>query len=375
MICVKCKREVPDGPFCSQCGAKQERKPRSAPRRPNGTGSAYKRGKTWTGRAAGYSYSVKNPDGTVQQIRKRPTKGGFKTRTEALTWANTYNEAVTATSPTLATLWEGYSTGELRKLSTDKQAAYRKARERLEPLMGRKIETLTIKDLQDCVDSAAPSHYTARDMKTVLSKLYQRAMAERKAEVNLAKFIVLPDLEEQEAEPFTEAEVATLWKAYDGGNVFVGYILLMIYTGMMPGELLACRKSMIDLKKCEIWGCGKKTAKRKKEIPIVFPDFLSPLLEQLMAQDSDNSQADHSKLLQMQKDNFYTHYHETLQALGIRDLPPYSCRHTYGTEAVKGSNSPEVVRQMLRHATIYMQQRYTHLSPEAAHQAADNLRH
>ena len=77
----------------------------------------------------------------------------------------------------------------------------------------------------------------------------------------------------------------------------------------------------------------------------------------------------------MQKDNFYTHYHETLQALGVRDLPPYSCRHTYGTEAVKGQNAPEVVRQMLRHATIYMQQRYTHLTPEAAHAAADKLRH
>lgn len=375
MICVKCKREVPDGPFCSQCGAKQERKPRSAPRRPNGTGGAYKRGKTWTGRAAGYSYTVKQPDGTVQVVRKRPTKGGFKTRTEALTWANTYAETVTATSPTLATLWEGYSTGELRKLSTDKQAAYRKARERLEPLMGRKIETLTIKDLQDCVDRAATSHYTARDCKTVLSKLYQRAMAERKAEVNLARFVVLPELEEQEAEAFTEAEVSALWRAYDGGNVFVGYILLMIYTGMMPGELLACKKSMIDFEKCEIWGCGKKTAKRKKEIPIVFPSFLAPLLEVLMVQDSKNSHAIHDKLLQLNKWDFYARYHETLQALGVRDLPPYSCRHTYGTEAVKGQNSPEVVRQMLRHATIYMQQRYTHLSPEAAHKAADNLKH
>lgn len=373
MICVKCKREVEDGAFCSQCGAKQERKPRSAPKRPNGTGSAYKRGKTWTGRAAGYSYSVKNPDGTMQQIRKRPTKGGFKTRTEALTWANTYNEAVTATSPTLATLWEGYSTGELRKLSKDKVTAYKKARERLEPLMGRKIETLTVKDLQDCVDSAATSHYTARDCKTVLSKLYQRAMAERKAEVNLAKFIVLPDLEEQEAEPFTETEVTALWKAYDGGNVFIGYILLMIYTGMMPGELVACQRCMIDFEKCEIWGCGKKTAKRKKEIPIVFPSFLTPLLETLMEQPRSREEDD--RLLPMDRWTFYDRYHKTLQELGVRDLPPYSCRHTYGTEAVKGNNSPEVVRQMLRHATIYMQQRYTHLTPEAAHAAAEKLKH
>ena len=373
MICVKCKREVPDGPFCAQCGARQERKPRSAPKRPNGTGSAYKRGKTWTGRAAGYSYTVKQEDGTVQQIRKRPTKGGFKTKTEALTWANTYSETVTATSPTVATLWEGYSTGELRKLSADRQIAYKKARQRLEPLAGRKIETLTIKDLQDCVDNNANTHYTARDCKTVLSKLYQRAMAERKAEVNLAKFIVLPDLEEQEAQPFTEAEVNTLWKSYENGNATVGYILLMIYTGMMPGELVACRNGMIDFEKCEIWGCGKKTAKRKKEIPIVFPSFLAPLLEALMAQ--PRSREDDDRLLPMDRWTFYDRYHKTLQELGVRDLPPYSCRHTYGTEAVKGNNSPEVVRQMLRHSTIYMQQRYTHLTPEAAHAAAEKLKH
>ena len=29
-----------------------------------------------------------------------------------------------------------------------------------------------------------------------------------------------------------------IWSAYDSGDIFSGYILLMIYTGMMPGELL-----------------------------------------------------------------------------------------------------------------------------------------
>lgn len=76
----------------------------------------------------------------------------------------------------------------------------------------------------------------------------------------------------------------------------------------------------------------------------------------------------------MNKDNFYKKYYETLQEIGVRGLPPYSCRHTYGTEAVKGQNSPEVVRQMLRHATILMQQKYTHISPDAAHEAANAMK-
>lgn len=367
MICVKCKREVEDGPFCSQCGAKQERT-RSASRRANGTGGAYKRGKTWTGRAAGYSYTEIIENGESKLVRRRPTKGGFKTKTEALTWANSYNKSTTASSPTLAELWNGYSTGELTKLSKDKISAYKKARERLEPIIARKIDTLSIAELQAVVNDKSFSYYTARDMKTVLSKLYQRAMAERKAEVNLSQFIVLPALEEKEAVPFSEDEVKKMWTAYESGNVFVGYILLLIYTGMMPAELKACKKDMIDRDKCEIWGCGRKTEKRKKELPIVFPDFLVPVLDALC----DYSKSD--MLLDFGHNQFYDKYHETLLAIGVRNLPPYSCRHTYGTEAVKGQNAPEVVRQMLRHATIYMQQRYTHLSSDAAHEAANALK-
>lgn len=372
MICIKCKKDAPDAPFCCWCGAQQEKK-RSAARRPNGTGNAYKRGKTWTGRAVGFSYSEQHPDGTMRIVRRRPTKGGFRTKADALLWANSYSENVTASTPTLAELWNGYSKSEMLKLSKDKQAAYKKARKRLEPIIARPIDTLSIADLQSAVDEKAASHYTARDMKTVLSKLYQRAMAERKAAVNLSQFIVLPELDEKEAEPFSEAEVAQMWKAYESGNMFVGYILLLCYTGMMPIELMTCTKDMIDLEKCEIWGCGRKTKKRK-EIAIVFPDFMRPVVERLMQMDSNNSMAKKEKLLQMNKDNFYKKYYETLQEIGVRGLPPYSCRHTYGTEAVKGQNSPEVVRQMLRHATILMQQKYTHISPDAAHEAANAMK-
>lgn len=369
MICVKCKREVEDGPFCSQCGAKQERTPHSAKRRANGTGTAIKRGRTWTGFAVGVSYTQKMEDGSMRTVRRRPSKGGFRTKSEALAWANSYNGNDAPSPPTLAELWNGYSTSEMLKLSKDKIIGYKKARERLEPIIGRRIDTLRIADLQRVVDEKATSHYTARDMRTVLSKLYQRAMAERRATVNLSQFIVLPELNEKEAEPFTQDEVSKMWDAYRSGDVFIGYMILLIYTGMMPAELIACRKDMIDREKHEIWGCGKKTAKRKKEIPIVYPDFLAPVLDALCAYSASEM------LLDMPRNRLYDEYHKAIKRLGIRDLPPYSCRHTYGTEAVKGKNSPEVVRQMLRHATITTQQRYTHLSPEAAHAAANALKH
>lgn len=377
MICTKCKREVQDGPYCSQCGAKQERV-KASPRRGNGEGNAYKRGKTWTGRAAGYTYAERQPDGTIRTVRKRPTKGGFKTKRDALLWAAQATPERSDKAPTLAELWSGWSENDMLKLSDSKQAAYRIARQRLEPIIARPIDELTVDELQSTVNSQAGSYYTARDMKNLLSHLYKRAMAsntsQNRVTVNLARFLVLPALEESESIPFTRDEVAALWASYGPKNAFAGYILLMIYTGMMPAELLSCRKDMVDLDRCEIVGAGKKT-KTRKAIPIVFPAFLRPVVEDLLAAESPNGRADNGKLLPISKDRFYPVYYAALDAAGVRRLPPYSCRHTYGTEAVKSGASPAVVQQMLRHASQSMQQRYTHLSPDYAHAAAEELYH
>ena len=374
MICIKCKKDVPDGLFCSQCGARQGPTQKKATRRANGLGCARKVGRTWTGIAAGTSYSEIQPDGSVKLIRKRPEKRGFKTKAEALKWAASMTPDETQPAPKLADLWSAYLLGDYKKLSHDRQIAARKAHDRLAPLMGRRIDTLTVLDLQTCVDDAAPSHYTARDMRTVLSKLYQLAMAQQQASVNLSQFIMLPELEEHEAEPFAPDELTRMWTAWREGSIFIGYVLLMIYTGMMPSELLACRKDQIDLDACEIFGCGKKT-KRRKEVSIIFPDFLRPVLEILIEQTSDFSRSDNDKLLPISKDRFYRRYYAELRALDVRELPPYSCRHTFGTEAVKGQNSPEIVRQMLRHSTILTQQRYTHITQEAAREAINRLKH
>lgn len=374
MICSRCKKDVPDGLFCAQCGARQGPPPKKATRRANGLGCARKVGRTWTGIAAGTSYSEIQPDGSVKLIRKRPEKRGFRTKAEALKWAASMTPDEAQPAPKLADLWAAYLLGDYKKLSHDRQIAAKKAHDRLAPLMGRRIDTLTVLDLQTCVDDAAPSHYTARDMRTVLSKLYQIAMAQQQAKVNLSQFVTLPELEEREAEPFEPDEVTRMWTAWREGNVFIGYVLLMIYTGMMPSELLACRKDQIDLDACEIYGCGKKT-KRRKEVSIIFPDFLRPVIEILMEQTSDFSRSDNDKLLPISKDRFYRRYYAELRALDVRELPPYSCRHTFGTEAVKGQNSPEIVRQMLRHSTILTQQRYTHITQEAAREAINRLKH
>ena len=184
---------------------------------------------------------------------------------------------------------------------------------------------------------------------------------------NLSKHLVLPDLEEREAEPFTEEEVQAIWTAYNSGDVLAGFILLMIYTGMMPIELMQLRKENIDLDSLEIRNSGAKTKVRKKAV-IVFPSFLRPVIESLLCYSPKAG-----KLYPVNKDRFYTQYYAVLERCQIRKLPPYSCRHTYGTEIVKAGIHPAMVQKMLRHASQKTQEKYTHISADDQHTTAQAL--
>lgn len=365
MICIKCHQEAPEGPFCALCGARQAEtppKPRTPRRRGNGTGTAFKRGRSWMAQRT--LYMTVDNDGKL--IRKRQSKGGFKTKKDALEWLTKTTASECRQCPTLLDLWQLYEDNEMQKLSKDKQTAYKKARQRLDGIIGRRIDTLTTSDIQKAVNQNAKTYYTARDMKNLLSHLYKRACADRFVPANLSEYIVLPDLAEKEAEPFNEDEVRRIWTAWADGDTFAGYLLLMIYSGMMPGELLAVKREDIDLSKREIYRTGKKTEVRKSR-PIVFAEAVEPVLASLMAKFKGK------KLVTANKDRWYLDYHAFCQRVGIRDLPPYSCRHTTGTEAAKLGLSAPTIQLMMRHAKITTSQRYIHMGSEEAHTAINRL--
>ena len=378
--CKKCGAVLPESAlYCPQCGRAVNYTP-TPKKRGNGQGTAIKRGKTWTGLRAGYVTHDENG----KKHRIRPSKGGFATKKDALAWASGAVDAVSGEAPKLIELWESWSKNDMLKLSNNKQCAYRIARKRLEPVIDREIDSLTVDDLQEVINEKCSSYYTAKDVKTLLSHLYKRAMASNtnkgRVTQNLSDFLVLPANNEKEAVPLSTDEVQKLWTAYEKGNKIAAYILLMVYTGMMPGELLDCKKSMIDLDAHEIRGAGLKTKTRKKAA-IAFPAFMVPVVQDLM------QQTDKEKLLAMNKDNFYEEFYKTIEAAGIDNpetvgpdgkkdhrITPYSCRHTYGTEAVKIGLHPAIIQQMLRHSNTKTQEKYTHLGAEQLHAAVEQLK-
>ena len=355
MQCIKCGVDLPDGAvFCHMCGRKQTPpapKRQRTKARGNGTGTAYKRGKTWTARIV-LGYYV-GDDG--KRHARTANRGGFATKKEALDYIPKLKaEAASNATLTLSGYWEFYEAKKLPELSRDKQTAYRIAWRRWAALATRKLEDLKIETLQAAMDDAATTYYTARDMKNLMSHFYKHGLANQTVSVNLAQYLQLPPANASEQTPFNAEELDKLWQDFAAGNTFTGYILLMIYTGMMPGELLQAKKEHIDWDGKQIRGAGLKTAVRKAA-PIVLADVILPVLRVLV----DTSPGE--KLIHINKDNFYREYYATLDRIGTRRLPPYSCRHTTGTDLAKAAVPAFTIQKIMRHAKITTTQHYTHM--------------
>ena len=347
-----------------------ERKRRSKSRG-NGTGCAYysQKYRYWIAQVVdGYRDPT---DLEKQRIPIKKTKGGFKRREDALAYCETLKRGPQkpTEAPYLRTYWETYQNGAYEDLSASKKQAYRTAWKKLEKIHDTRIDQLTVSDLQQLVSEKCSSYYTARDVRTLLVNLFRIAAAEGYVRQEIPTFIRLPQLEESEQTPFSETEQKALWKQYESGDIRAAVPLLMIYTGMMPGEAMALRVDQIDIAGHRIHGAGMKT-KVRKQTDIVLAETIIPLVQDLI----DHAQPS-GYIWKRMEDEWYANYHAVLKDAGCRDLPPYSCRHTTATAlAVTKNIAPQTVRKVMRWSTAKMLDRYAHPDQKDALKAVNKIK-
>ena len=376
MNCIKCRKPAPDDAiFCPYCGKKQTSSPRKPKRSPNGTGCAYKRGTGWVAQAViGYRElpdDIMDPANRRQRIPIKRTKAGFASKAEALAYVpilKAGGHLKPDTAPTLKYYWNNYEKNEYLQLSSSKQTAYRIAWEKLSTLHEAVIDQLTVADLRTAVSAVCTTYYTAKDCRTVLGNLFRLAAADGYANKDLPSFIQLPSLTEKEREPFSDTEQANLWKLYEKGDIRAAIPLLMIYSGLMPGECFDLKVDMIDLENRQIVGAGKKTAVRKKT-PVTIAATIIPLLEDLIAHARPSG-----RLFCASMDQWREDYYAALETAKCRRLQPYSCRHTTATAlAIDKNIAPQTIKKVMRWSTSKMLDRYAHPNQADAQAAVDAI--
>ena len=94
----------------------------------------------------------------------------------------------------------------------------------------------------------------------------------------------------------------------------------MCYSGMRFGELAKIKLSDIHLAENYMIGGIKTEAGTDRQIPIHAK--IKPLIAELMLKRK-------KKLLEIERNCFYTHYWEAIRRTGVRQLPPHTCRHYF----------------------------------------------
>ena len=372
MNCIKCSAVIPDGSlYCNLCGKKQTvaEKKRSVKVRGNGMGSAYKRGKYWTAIVTMDWIFPDDPSKPKKPIRK--TKGGFKSKADAIAYCPTLKAGgheKPSEAPRLSHYWDIYSKGDMLTIAKGTQSRYRTAWNKLKPIHDVRVDAITVDLLRKVVSDACPTFDPAKECKSLLSNLFELAAADRFAVRELPSYIVLPEHEEKERIPFSKEEQVALWKSYDNGDIRAAVPLLMIATGLMPGEMQLLKVENIDLENRIIVRSGLKT-KTRKQTPVVLSDAILPVVKDLI----DNAQPTGYLWKRVEKD-WYDNYYATLKAAGCRKLTPYSCRHTCASNlSIDKSIPSQTVRKVMRWSTERMLDRYSHPSTEDALNAVNTV--
>lgn len=360
--CIKCRAPLPpEALYCPKCGKKQVATKRKRAKRPNGYGSVYRDGATWTAVVTkGYTppVGVNGP-----KRRKTAKKRGFQTEREALDYLVTLKEqAEKQRRITFARLYELWL--PTHRAGVDTMNCYKAAYKYFSGVQQLYLDEISIDDLQECLDECPRGKATRHNMKTLCGLLYAYAIPRRHTDLNLAGYLTVSGETSGPRIGFSTEQLEQIRKAV-GRVPYADYIYCQCYLGYRPTEFLALDIEHYHAAEGYFVG-GIKTEAGIDRIVTISPK-IRPLIEQFVAgrvagpilQDPKGQPIPYAK---WREDCFYP----ALEAIGIHNpvqedgrhrYTPHCCRHTFATlmKRVEGPDKDKLAiightsTKMLRH--------------------------
>ena len=232
-----------------------------------------------TGKKRRKPWAVRITTGWKDGKQQRQYLGYYRTQAEALVALAEYHKNgvnVDLSKLTLDEIWERWlAKTEKKNLSASAMKTHKAAYKNLGKLLKMQIKDIKTAHLQAWMDSLDVKPGTKGKFKSTVSQMFEYAMQNDIVTKNYAKFIEINEKVEQTGAIFTESEIKLLWENVD--NDTVQQLLILIYTGMRIGEMLAVNREHINFEEGYIIGGNKTEAGRDRVIPL--HDKIIPLVK------------------------------------------------------------------------------------------------
>lgn len=182
------------------------------------------------------------------------TIGYYATRQQAIQALADYNANpydLDANKITFAEVYEKWSEKKFEEISPSNMNGYKASYKLCESIYNTKFADLKLIHLQSIVDKSGRNFPTLKKLKILLNQLFDYAVMHEiiTKDKHIVEYL---DIGKEEKSTkhyrFTEAEVDTLWRWSESNeNEYVGVILMLIYSGVRPGELFNVKRSSVDL--------------------------------------------------------------------------------------------------------------------------------
>lgn len=378
MTCIKCGIQLPAGAkYCYSCGRKQvaERRPL---RRPNGSGSVYKRGKTWSAAViVGWQNEVQGS--TVVRVPIRNVKGGFPTRAAAMAFLPELRLMQKTKNITFRELYNLWLPTYRKSKST--LNCYKAAFKYFLPVHDLKLKDIDIEDLQDCMDECPHGKRTKENMKALCGLLYKYGIPRDyiPKDRNLAQFLIIDAEMSKKKSGFSPDQLDLIRRAVDIVP-YADYIYCMCYLGFRPSEFLALRVEDYNSDKKYITG-GAKTEAGKNRYVTISPK-IQHIIDRLIGKRTEGPIFPAPDGSYFSYGTFRTSYfYPALDAIGIENpvingvhqLSPHCCRHTFATlmKAVSAPSTDKIA--LIGHSDDSMLRYYQDVNVDDLRKITDNL--
>lgn len=236
----------------------------------NGFGSVYKmsgnRRKPWAAVVTkGFEYDpIKG-----RAVQKKKMIGAFATKKEALSALIAFNDnafSLESYELTFSDMYNRWSAQAYPKLSDSAKVNYINAYKQLVSLYGMRFNSIDVTRLECVFSELAPS--TAHFAKLLCSQLYEYAIKYQLASVNYAKRCQIKPMQKKiKRVPFIPEEIDKLFDL-KGNDTIYDMVLVGIFSGWRPSELIGIKLDDINLDAGYITGGMKTVAGKGRVVPI-----------------------------------------------------------------------------------------------------------